>query len=198
MSEPSNTPQQTDGEASAEAGGGLKPVQFVGIGVLLLALALGLGAALSRLRAEAEPVAAGPAAAGAAASPITARLQAVQALSELPKGPIERFELVYFHRTVRCAGCLKAEERVRKTLDTYYADKLQSGEIVLLVEDVQRPANPALVLKYDAFGPSLYFGVDKGGVSYTYADADIWFPADDDAKFMESLRSQIDTVLQGQ
>ncbi len=118
-------------------------------------------------------------------------------LRALPQGTVNHVDVVYFHRTQRCASCIEAERLIRKTLDTYFADQLKSGVMSLVVADVQKPQNAPLVRKYDAWGSSLYLGIVKGGVEYTWAVSDIWFAMGDEAKFMALLRDKINTVYGG-
>jgi hypothetical protein len=182
---------------------------FVAIATVVLALGFGGGALLPRLRASRQVVEPPTALAGAtsAMSRPTATdgqtgavsgVRTIKDLAELPKGPVEQVEVAYFHRTNRCSGCIRAEALTRKTLDTYYSDRLKCGDMVLRVEDVEQPADPEVVRKYDAFGSSLYLGVLKGGVTYAYPVNDIWFTTGDDAKFMQVVRGKIDYVFEGQ
>ena len=123
--------------------------------------------------------------------------QRIEDLSQLPFGQVEHVEVVYFHLTQRCSGCIEAERLTRKTLDTYFADRLKTGEMSLVVADIQNPQNGALVLKYDAYGPSLYLGIVKGGIEYIWPFYDMWLTSGDEAKFMASLRDKIDIVYYG-
>jgi len=137
----------------------------------------------------------------AAANPGTSsdvQLQPINDLGQLPPGQAEHVEVVYFHRTQRCAGCIEAERLVRKTFDTYFAGRLESGEISLVVADVQKPQNAALAQKYDALSSSLYLGIVKDGIEYTWLSSDIWFTRSDEAKFMAALRDEINIAYGGQ
>ena len=120
--------------------------------------------------------------------------QPIDELGQLPPGRPDHVEVVYFHLAERCSGCLEAERLTRKTLDTYFANRLQSGEMSLVVADLQDPQNAALVQKYDAYGPSLYLGIMKDGAEYTWPVNDIWFTVSDEPEFMASLLDKLDTV----
>lgn len=120
--------------------------------------------------------------------------QPIDELGQLPYGLVDHVEVAYFHLTQRCSGCMEAERLTRKTLDTYFANRLESGEMSLVVADLQDPQNAALVKKYDAWGSSLYLGIVKEGVEYTWPVIDIWFTVTDEEKFMESLRDKLHIV----
>lgn len=128
-------------------------------------------------------------------TPLPPGVQMVRDLSQVAPGPLERLEVAYFHRTRRCTGCVVAEELIRATLYTHYADRLESGEMVLRVEDVQKPADPQLVRTYDAYGSSLYLGVVKAGRTHVLPVEDIWYVLGDEARFEDVLRAKIDAAL---
>jgi len=170
-------------------------VAVVIVGLLVFGAGLWLG------RARANQSAAGPGSPPiAAANPVVGSglpSQQLRDLSQLPPGQAEHVAVVYFHRTQRCASCIEAERLIRKTLDAYFADQLKSDVMSLVVADVQKPQNAALAKKYDAWGSSLYLGIVKGGVEYTWAVSDIWFAMGDEPKFMALLRDKINTVYGG-
>jgi hypothetical protein len=186
-------------------------VALVGIVVVVLALGYVLGVLPSRQQGNQAAVASAPSAVDTAAVPVVdymgtvyaqtqlpTGVQMVQELAQFPRGPIEHFEAVYFHRTHRCSGCLRAEDLIRRTVAGSYADRIQNGEMVLRVENYEEPEDPALVERYGAGWSSLHFGVAKGGVFYIYPVESIWLAGGDDAKFMEILRGEIDSVFAGQ
>ncbi len=135
---------------------------------------------------------------GQSATASVSQLQPINDLDQLPPGQAEHVEVAYFHRTQRCASCIEAERLVRKTFDTYFTDQLESGEMSLVVADVQKPQNAALAEKYDALSSSLYLGIVKDGIEYTWLVSDIWFTRSDEARFMATLRDEINIAYGGQ
>ena len=133
----------------------------------------------------------------AAANPATSSdvpVQPINDLDQLPPGQAEHVEVAYFHRTQRCVSCTEAERLIRKTFDAYLTDRLESGEMSLVVADIQKPQNAALAQKYDAVSSTLYLGVVKDGIEYIWLVSDIWFAMRDEAKFMVVLRDKINTA----
>lgn len=164
---------------------------------VLLVCAVGLWLGEERAgQSEAVAVSQSAAVAGPAAGS-SAPVQRIKDLSQLPPGQVEHIQVAYFHRTQRCEGCIKAEQLTRKALETYFVDRLKSGEISLVVADVQKPQNAALAQKYGAWSSSLYLGILKGGVEYTWPVNDIWFTLNSEARFMASLRNTLNTVYGG-
>ncbi|MGA9350476.1 MAG: nitrophenyl compound nitroreductase subunit ArsF family protein [Anaerolineae bacterium] len=157
------------------------------IAAIVLVVLVALGAGLWLIRARP----------GQSATASVSQFQQIKDLGQLPPGRTERVEVAYFHRTQRCSSCIEAERLTRKTLDAYFADRLKSGEMSLVVTDVQKPQNAALVQKYDAYGPSLYLGTIKDGIEYIWPVSDIWFALSDEPKFMALLRDRINIAYGG-
>jgi len=134
---------------------------------------------------------------GQSATAAVSQFQRIKDLSQLPPGQVEHVEVAYFHRTHRCAGCIEAERLIRKTFDTYFTDQLESGEMSLVVADVQKQQNAALVQRYGAWGSSLYLGIIKDRIEYIWPVSDIWFALGDEPRFMALLRDKINIVYGG-
>ena len=135
---------------------------------------------------------------GQSATASVSQVQPINDLDLLPPGQAEHIEVAYFNRTKRCAGCIEAERLIRKTFDTYFTDRLESGEMSLVVADIQKLQNAALAEKYDALSSSLYLGIVKDGIEYTCLVGDIWFARGDEPRFMALLRDKINTASGGQ
>jgi len=120
--------------------------------------------------------------------------QRIHQTRELPGGPVERVEVAYFYRAPRCWGCTEAERLTRKTIQTYFAERLASGELQLVVADIRKPQNAALARKYGANASSLYLGIVKGGVEYILPVGEVWLVVDNEARFMAALRDEINVV----
>jgi len=158
------------------------------IAAIVLVVLVALGAGLWLIGARPSQSATAP----------VSQVQPINDLAQLPPGQAEHIEAAYFHRTQRCAGCIEAERLIRKTFDTYFTDRLESGEISLVVADIQNPQNAVLAQKYDALSSSLYLGVVKDGIEYTWLVSDIWLTLSDEARFMALLRDKINTAYGGQ
>lgn len=128
------------------------------------------------------------------ASEARAPVKRIAGVAELPAGAVDHVEVAYFHRTHRCSGCINVERLTRETLDTRFADRLQSGDISLVVEDTEAPADPDLVQRYEAWGSALYLSVAKGGTAYTWRVDDVWFYVNEDQRFIDVLADQIRAI----
>ena len=174
--------------AASRRGGRLQILALLAVG-LLIVLAVGIRLARNgAIVTDASP----PNAIGMPGPDLPVRR--INTLEEMPSGPAEHVEVAYFHRTYRCWSCTIAERLTRETLDTRFADRIERGEMNLVVEDTEAPANPALVSKYDAWGSRLYLGVTKAGTVYTCPVDDVWFYIDVEHKFTGFLARQIRAV----
>jgi len=106
-------------------------------------------------------------------------------------------ELVYFHRSQRCSGCLHAEEAIRYTLENFFEDELASGKLVFQVLNVQEKANAAVVEKYGAYTSSLFINEVEDGTDRIEEVTNIWFLLGNDEAFASLLRSEIEKHLRG-
>jgi hypothetical protein len=189
-------PGAANGSEATRPRSGIRRTWLVAV-ILVVLVIFGVGLWLGRVRGD-QTSAVAVSQPGGIASPVASSgvpVQPIDDLGQLPPGKVDHLEVTYFHRTQRCSGCIEAERLTRKTLDTYFAERLKSGEMSLVVADVEKPLNAALVQKYDAWGSSLYLGVVKEGVEYTWMARDIWFSVNDEAQFMASLRDTIDSIL---
>lgn len=105
--------------------------------------------------------------------------------------------IYYFHVTNRCASCKAIEEATRKTLDTYFAKEVKSGQISLFILDVDKKENEKISEKYQAFGSSLFvtrvfkgkeFTTDLTGDGFKYA-------RNKQDKFIEILKNKLQEYL---
>ena len=104
-------------------------------------------------------------------------------------------EVIYFHRAQRCAGCIHAQDTTEYTLNTYFADELESGEIVFVALNLQDSANAAMVQKYEAYTSSLFLNDIEGGVEHIEGLTDIWFVLWDDEEFVDTVKTAIEECL---
>lgn len=104
-------------------------------------------------------------------------------------------EVVYFHRAQRCSGCIHAQDTTEYTLNTYFADEMESGEIVFMALNLQDANNSAMVQKFGAYTSSLFLNDVEGGADDIQELTDIWFVLWDDEEFVDVLKTAIEECL---
>jgi len=115
-----------------------------------------------------------------------------------PSFPIEKVELVYFHRAQRCYSCLYAEEGVRFTLETYFLEELADGTISFDVYNVEDENNAEIIEKYGAYTSSLFINTVQGGEDHIEEINTIWLVVGDEEAFVKDMRDWILRSLGGE
>jgi hypothetical protein len=114
-------------------------------------------------------------------------------------GSADRVDVVYFHRTQRCATCMYAEEQTRYTLETYFEDELASGKVTFQSINVQDEANADIVKKYNnASYLTLCINTVRGGTDHIEEVTDIWLVIGNDEAFDEVVKSAVEKSLSGE
>jgi len=116
--------------------------------------------------------------------------------SDVSSSLADRVEVVYFHRKERCPTCRYAEDGIRDTIETYFADELASGKLTFEVVNVQDKENAAIVDKYGAFTSSLFINTIRDGTEHIDdVTDDIWLLLGNDEEFVEEVKSKIEKSL---
>lgn len=117
--------------------------------------------------------------------------------SDTSSGPADMVEVVYFHRAQRCYSCIHAEEGIRYTVETYFADELASGKVTFKVINVADEENAAVVNKYEAYTSSLFINTIRGGTDHIEPVTDIWLLIGNDEEFVKAVKDKIEKSLNG-
>lgn len=85
-----------------------------------------------------------------------------------------RVQVYYFHITNRCGTCYGIEANVRKTVETWFRNELDSGTVELHILNCELPENKQKVEKYEAYGATLALTIFKDGVEIKTIDITDW------------------------
>jgi hypothetical protein len=110
---------------------------------------------------------------------------------------VEKVELVYFHRAQRCYSCMYAEEGVRYTLETYFAEELADSTISFDVYNVEDENNAEIIEKYGAYTSSLFINTVQDGEDHIEEMNTIWLVVGDEEAFIKDVRDWILRSLGG-
>ena len=110
-------------------------------------------------------------------------------------GGTDYVELVYFHRTQRCHSCQYAGDTTEYTVETYFANELDSSKLVFKMVDVQDKANAYIAERYGAYGSSLFINEIVHGIDHIEPVTDIWYHLGDDDKFTQVVKDAIEKHL---
>ena len=111
---------------------------------------------------------------------------------------IEKVEVYHFHATRQCYTCKTVGAYAEETVNTYFADELESGKLVFASVNIELPENKALADKYEAKGSSLLIGVyGKDGTFSKQEDTDVWYKIDNKEEYMSYLKNVIEQKFLG-
>jgi hypothetical protein len=86
----------------------------------------------------------------------TGKAQSSISKQEVKENTIEVFD---FHTTNRCITCKAIEANTQYTLETYFAQELESGKITFKVINIDDDENYELAKKFKASGTSLFLNI---------------------------------------
>lgn len=105
-------------------------------------------------------------------------------------------QIVYFHRANRCSGCIWAEDATTNTLNTYFAEELENGDIEYQIINLQDDDNSDIVDKYNAHSSSLFINEVKDGTDNIEEISGIWTKLHRDDAFTELVKTSIEAHLE--
>jgi len=111
---------------------------------------------------------------------------------------IEKIEVYHFHGNHQCYSCKTVGSYAEETVNTYFADELDSGKIVFGHINGELSENIGLVKKYGATGSSLWIGVYyRDGGFAKEENVNVWYKIDNKEDYMNYLKGVIESKLSG-
>ena len=114
---------------------------------------------------------------------------------ETPAIQADRVELVYFHRSQRCASCIYAEDGVRYTLEKYFEEEMANSIVSFEVYDLGEEENAAVIEEYGAYTSSLFINVIREDTNDIEEVNEIWLVVGDNDAFVETVKNRIEGTL---
>ena len=105
-------------------------------------------------------------------------------------------EVYYFHRNRRCGPCRTIENLTKKTMETYYSQEMQNGDVIFHIVNVEQDENREVAQKFSVVSTALFMNVKNGtdekatnltGFAYRYAR--------NEEVYLSELKKQIDAAL---
>ncbi len=133
---------------------------------------------------QTEPNTVNTAAAGTADSP-----------KQLAVANADQVIIVHFHGTQQCWSCIEVGKLTQKTLETNFAEELESEKVVFKEINGELPKNQEIVQKYQARGSSLFINAIKDEQDHIAEDTTVWRLINSEEKFNEYLTEKINNLL---
>lgn len=107
-----------------------------------------------------------------------------------------KIEVLYFHATIRCEGCLSIEEKIKNTIDNYYPKEVKSGVLNLKSLDFLKPENQHFQDDYNFDAQTLIIRKVVNGKVVRWKNLDkIWDYNNDYNKFSKYVKKEIDKLI---
>lgn len=109
-----------------------------------------------------------------------------------------KLNIMYFHATQRCAGCIAIEDFTKTTLNNEFSEELKDSVIVFKSIDFLEPENEKYQEQYKFDVQTLILSrVEKNAEKKWINLEKIWDFSDNYEKFREYLVSEIKKILNG-
>ena len=107
-----------------------------------------------------------------------------------------KIEVIDFYSTHRCMTCNAIEASTKYTLDTFFADELESGKITFKTVNVDKDENYPMAEKFEATGTALFLNVIVDGKETQINLTDFAFmKGNDQEEFAEEFKLKIEKEL---
>ena len=98
----------------------------------------------------------------------------------------------YFRSNFRCSNCYKIEEYTKEAMEKYFQDKLESGEIVYRVINIDEEEKVHFVDEYQLYTKSVVLSKLKDGREVEYKNLQkIWEYLNDKKKFHSYIKEEV-------
>lgn len=102
----------------------------------------------------------------------------------------------YFFTTFRCASCHKIEEYTGETINTNFADELNSGKLQYTALNVEEKGNEHFIKDYQLFTKSVVLSLVKDGKETKSKNLDkVWQYLGNKGKFMDYVKTETESFL---
>jgi hypothetical protein len=87
----------------------------------------------------------------------------------------DRVQVLYFHRTIRCTGCINVEEGTFEAISIDHRAEVDNGTLEWQSIDFDLPENKHYIGKYDLYSQELILAeIKNGAIVRTSKIADVW------------------------
>ncbi|WP_370575888.1 nitrophenyl compound nitroreductase subunit ArsF family protein [Methanomethylovorans sp.] len=113
-------------------------------------------------------------------------------LRELP-----HIEVIHFHGNNQCYSCQVVGAYAEETVNTYFPDELDSGNLVFRHVNFDLPEDKELTQRYGAAYSSLWIGTYTEKGFSAEQDTNVWYKVEDRNSYMSYLSEVINEKLAG-
>lgn len=105
-------------------------------------------------------------------------------------------EIMYFHATMRCQGCMTIEGHINKSVNAIYGNELKKGNVLLKSIDFQVPENEHFLEDYKFDSQTLIISKKVNGKEIKWKNLEkIWDYSSDYKKFKKYLVGEVNKFI---
>ncbi len=105
----------------------------------------------------------------------------------------EVIEVLYFHATMRCQGCMTIEDFTQKSLNAKFQNEMKNSKIILKSIDFQQTENEHFAEQYKFESQELILSKKVDGKEVKWKKLDkIWDFSSNYAKYEKYIKKEID------
>ncbi len=102
-------------------------------------------------------------------------------------------EVLYFHATMRCNGCMTIEDFTQKSINTNFQNEMKNGKIILKSIDFQQTENEHFAEKYKFESQELILSKKVNGKEVKWKKLDkIWDFSSNYSKYEKYIKKEIE------
>ncbi len=107
-----------------------------------------------------------------------------------------RIDIMYFHATVRCHGCLTIEANINNSVNSLYSNELKDSSFTLTSIDFLQPENEHFQDDYKFDAQTLIISKKVNGKEVKWKNLDkIWDFSSDYEKFRKYIEEEISNFI---
>lgn len=131
---------------------------------------------------------------GYAASAMGGSPAAITVKSDPPKP--SHLIVYYFHGDFRCSSCIKIEQYTIESIENNFKDKIESGQIVLKVINVDAKGNDHYEKDYQLYTKSVIVSLIKNNKQVKWKNlAKVWDNLNNKPAFMNYIKDEVSQYL---
>lgn len=111
---------------------------------------------------------------------------------------VDHIEVIHFHGMQQCYSCKTVGDYAEETINTHFADEVNSGKVIFQHINYELPENRDMVLKYGVKSSSLWIGTYTENDFHPEENANVWYKIRDKEDYMNYLTGIIEKRLSGE
>ncbi len=102
----------------------------------------------------------------------------------------------YFHRAIRCAGCLEIEANAKRVIENSFADQIANNKLIWMPFNIDEPGGDAFAKEFDVSASTLVLSKEKNSNLTEYKKLEqVWQLVHDPNEFDVYVKKEVKQFL---